>query len=508
MAFRVATGVIEFSTRGVAAVNNGLRSIGTRLRSVFSAPVLAGGGVLAAFFGGQAILKAAGDQIQALSRLDAVLRATGGAAGFTTRQMADTAGALQKVTLFGDEVTNAAQAILATFTNIRGPVFERTIELAQDMASLFEGDLSAAATTLGRALNDPVNQLTLLKRQGITLDDAFVKQIQDMVKEGKGIEAQVRILNLLEARFKGVARAVAETPIGRLGQLKNAIGDLGENIGVGFLQRITTIFGDLTSISERLGPIALQIGAAFGDALTTVGDLFSLFAGGGFGEFDTSKIENFIQGIRSFLVTVVPRIKLAIAEIGEFLIGIIKAVGTAIIATITRSQAAAKENPISAAAVLAAGVLVERQFLRTIDALNVEGKADELRKLIEDRLKNIAPIDAVTLVGGDKPNAGTRPEIAFPVRPDSGGGAGGAVSAAVSTVGDAFRRIQEQLLKGADTEDAQRAQEMIRVQNEQLKKQTEQVTDQRKLAATVESIHDAVRSGANIDALIRAIGMR
>lgn len=45
---------------------------------------------------------------QAVSRLDAVMRASGGSVGFTTVLLVGMAGALQNTTRFGDEAINAA----------------------------------------------------------------------------------------------------------------------------------------------------------------------------------------------------------------------------------------------------------------------------------------------------------------------------------------------------------------------------------------------------------------
>ena len=78
---------------------------------------------------------------QAASKLEAVLKATHGAAGRTNEELTKMAGEMQKVTTFGDDMIVNAQAVLATFTKINGGIFDEALVAATDMATVLGGDL-------------------------------------------------------------------------------------------------------------------------------------------------------------------------------------------------------------------------------------------------------------------------------------------------------------------------------------------------------------------------------
>ena len=90
----------------------------------------------------------ANEQEAAEAKLEAVVRATGEAAGFSADEMKAYAGELQLVSTYGDEVTISALAILATFKNINGENFKSATVAAQDMATVMGTDLNSAITCI------------------------------------------------------------------------------------------------------------------------------------------------------------------------------------------------------------------------------------------------------------------------------------------------------------------------------------------------------------------------
>ncbi|KKN14484.1 hypothetical protein LCGC14_0995550, partial [marine sediment metagenome] len=166
-------------------------------------------------------------QIKAEQQLAAVLKSTGNAAGVTAKELLAQASALQQVTNFGDETTISAQAMLLTFTKIGRDVFPQTTEAVLNIATAMKTGLKEAATLVGKALNDPIKGLTALTRVGITFTEAQKEQIKAFEETGQTMRAQTVILKELEVQFGGSARAIADPLI----QLKNTIGDVGEEIG-------------------------------------------------------------------------------------------------------------------------------------------------------------------------------------------------------------------------------------------------------------------------------------
>jgi len=203
-------------------------------------------GALAAAFGASSAVAAAKKQRQAAQKLEAVLQATGGAAGLTAKQIGEYAGELQKATNFGDEVAIGAAAILATFSNIRGDNFKRALALTQDMATVMGTDLNHAAKKLGRSLKnvDP-------------------SEIGEKLSE-------------LEHRFGGAAAAAADPWT----QLKNIIGDMSEQIGgilLPWVDMLSTslmdvasqgvgLFGSLNSASQEWADAGMIAFKTLGDA--------------------------------------------------------------------------------------------------------------------------------------------------------------------------------------------------------------------------------------------------
>src|SRR5690606_6756555 len=108
------------------------------------------------------------EQLKADAQIKQAIESTAGAAGKSLEELQAQANDLQKVTLFGDDQTERAQALLLTFTNIRGEIFDNTIPIIQDLSTAFNQDLKSSAVQLGKALNDPAKGLTALQRVGIT----------------------------------------------------------------------------------------------------------------------------------------------------------------------------------------------------------------------------------------------------------------------------------------------------------------------------------------------------
>lgn len=166
------------------------------------------------------------DAVQA--QLAAAIKSTGGVAGQTVNELNKHAAALQKITNYGDETTNQAQALLLTFTKIQGDTFPRATSAVLDMATAMKTDLKSAAIQVGKALNDPVLGATALSRSGIQFSESQKKVIKSLVETGQQAKAQEIILKELETQFKGSAKAARETLGGALTSVANAWGDLFE----------------------------------------------------------------------------------------------------------------------------------------------------------------------------------------------------------------------------------------------------------------------------------------
>ena len=176
----------------------------------------------------RAVLDATVRQEQALAQVEARMRSTGGAAGLTTRQVADMAAALQDVTTFGDEKILETQSVLLTFRRIGRETFGGATEAVLDLATAMGQSAQSAAIQLGKALDDPKRGLDALTRSGLVLTDAQKELIRDLFAAGRAAEGQRIILDEVSVQMGGAARAARGTLGGALDALRNRFGDLLE----------------------------------------------------------------------------------------------------------------------------------------------------------------------------------------------------------------------------------------------------------------------------------------
>lgn len=202
---------------------------------------------------GKESVRLANIQAEAEAQLAAAIKSTGGAAGLTARQMKELASELQGLTNFGDEATIQAEALLLTFTNISGDVFPRTVKAILDVSTAMKQDLKTSTIQVGKALNDPKEGLTALRRVGIQFTDAQERMIDKMLETNDLAGAQAVILAELERQFGGSAEAAREAT-GETVALSNAFGDLKEQVGslLKDLDQATGTTGELTGIVEAL----------------------------------------------------------------------------------------------------------------------------------------------------------------------------------------------------------------------------------------------------------------
>lgn len=199
--------------------------------------VIAAGAAVTAF--GVASVKAFMESEDAIAQTNAVLKSTGGIAGVTADQVDQLASSLQKVTKFSDETIRTGENMLLTFTSIGKDIFPQATETMLDMSQALGQDVKSSAIQLGKALNDPINGVTALRRVGVKFTDAQQDVIKSLVETGKTAEAQKLILQELQTEFGGSAKAAGDTFAGKLEILKNSFNDVQEAIGKAIVDALT-----------------------------------------------------------------------------------------------------------------------------------------------------------------------------------------------------------------------------------------------------------------------------
>ena len=260
-----ATNLDRMADSGNQAATTGtkLQSTFAKLRDVMQGPVAAAKMVISAFKQVYAVGKQLVDtyalQEQAVTNLEAVLKATGGTAGLTSIELQNMASELQRVTTFGDETIIAAQSIMLTFKEIGEDVFPGAIEAAMDMATVFGGDLNGKVMQLGKALNDPVEGVSALTRVGIQFTDKQKEMIKAFADTNDLASAQAIIMKEVTSQVGGAARKAGETATGAFSQLSNAFGDMQEKSGQAiaeglepFIRKLTEVITEANTASEKI----------------------------------------------------------------------------------------------------------------------------------------------------------------------------------------------------------------------------------------------------------------
>ncbi len=177
------------------------------------------------------VINAMGQQEAAVAQLNSVLESTHMAAGLSSEELQNMAASLSKVSTEGDEAIIRAEALLLTFTGIKGEVFKEATQTILDMSAALGQDLKSSAIQLGKALNDPVKGITALSRVGVSFTESQKEMITNLVATGKTMEAQRVILTELKTEFGGMAGALSDTVIGKFKLLWNAVSDFAEQVG-------------------------------------------------------------------------------------------------------------------------------------------------------------------------------------------------------------------------------------------------------------------------------------
>jgi len=128
------------------------------------------------------------------------------------------------------------------------------------MSEMMGMDTVQAATMLGKALNDPVEGITALKRVGVQLTEAQEDQIASMVEMNDMAGAQAIILREINSQMGGVAEAAGDTLAGKLTIAKNRLLDFAETAGMAIIPHLEN-FAD--TVIEDIGTGIDDIEAAY-----------------------------------------------------------------------------------------------------------------------------------------------------------------------------------------------------------------------------------------------------
>ena len=193
-------------------------NVGTAIGAVFSS--IAVGAVFQKFI---AETKQA-EQEQA--QLQAVLKSTGNAAGYSQERLNQMADAMQQSLGIAAGDVNSAQTVLLAFTNIVGDKLPAALQAAADHAARTGSTIQASAEIMGRALDVPSVGMASLQKQGFKFSESQIEVARELERTGQIAQAQQMVLDSLNESYGGAAAAARDTFGGALTALQNTINDL------------------------------------------------------------------------------------------------------------------------------------------------------------------------------------------------------------------------------------------------------------------------------------------
>jgi len=238
---------LEGTSEAAKSSTGQLDGVVKKVAAAFSAGAIA---LKAYQFAMKGVAEATGNMMAA-AKVEAVIKATGAAAGVTAQQLAAMSAEMAANTTHTDNAIQEAQSLLLTFKEISGDVFPQAMGAISDMAVMF-GGLESAAMQVGKALNDPAEGLAALSRAGVKFNDEQTKIIKSLVETGDVAGAQAVILKQLESQFGGVAKAIADTPAGKLQQLKNEFSEIQATLGERLIPALVAFQSALNSVAKFL----------------------------------------------------------------------------------------------------------------------------------------------------------------------------------------------------------------------------------------------------------------
>lgn len=207
---------------------------------------------------------------------ESIIKATGGAAKVTAKDVGDLAGALSAKAGVDDEVIQQGANLLLTFKNVRNEagksnkVFDQATAAAVDLSAAGFGSVDGSAKMLGKALNDPIKGMSALGRAGVTFTDEQKELVKGFIAQGDTLSAQKVILKEVQGQVGGAAEASATAGE----KLAVSWGNFKETIGTALLPLIDKL---ATFVGTKLLPGLLKLGPVVGQVAGFIKKLFSGF---------------------------------------------------------------------------------------------------------------------------------------------------------------------------------------------------------------------------------------
>jgi hypothetical protein len=250
----------SFDPKGLKQANASFANLQGSVRSLGANFALAGAAIAAV---GVVI----GKNVESLARIETINAQTaqtistmGNAANISATEVEELAGRLESLTAIEAESIQEGANLLLTFGNIRdelgegNDIFTQTTAIMVDMGVALRKGPVDTATMLGKALNDPIQGLTALRRVGVSFTEQQVEQVRVLQSTGDLMGAQKLILQELQNQYGGSGAAYAETFTGQLALMGHELGTIGEEATMAVMPALQMMIEQLRELIPIIGP--------------------------------------------------------------------------------------------------------------------------------------------------------------------------------------------------------------------------------------------------------------
>lgn len=224
------------------------------------------------------VISAEDVQIEAETKLATVMQQRMGANSQMVQSVKNLTAAQQEIGVVGDEVQMAGAQQLATFLS-NSSALEKLIPAMNNLAVQQNGvsvsgeNMAGIANMMGKAMQGQVSALT---RVGITMTEAE----QAALKNGNEMERAAMLAQIITNNVGEMNQAIANTPQGKMQQMKNTWGDMKEVVGGQLYPAVNGLFQAIMEnqpiIENVIGGAASGLGMVIGvltGVVNTVGQV-------------------------------------------------------------------------------------------------------------------------------------------------------------------------------------------------------------------------------------------
>jgi len=210
----------------ITKMGEAFKTAGQNMRNAGMYATIGGGAMIVA---GKKLLELNATQSQAETKLTEIYKTRMGATEGAAKSTMKLASALQKQGVIGDEVALSGAQQLATYASMPStvnkllPAMENLLVQQKGVNATAE-DATGIANLFGKAM---MGQTGALKKVGISFTEAQEK----VLKYGTEEEKAAMLSEVVTQNVGNMNKVFAETDEGKLAQIRNTMGDIGERLG-------------------------------------------------------------------------------------------------------------------------------------------------------------------------------------------------------------------------------------------------------------------------------------